>query len=446
MPRFDDAPRDLGDGLWLRWSTAADVERIGALTAAVFRDAEEDPPNPEELAYTRALLSGRTSLMGPGDWALVEDRRAGRVVTGACLLAQTWRYGGVAFPVGRPEMVATDPAYRQRGLSRAVLGLLHDRSDARGDLAQGITGIPYFYRQFGYEYALDLGGERYVALDDIPDAVPGSAEPYHLRPAREADLPFLADLYERSRARSLVSAGIPPAYWRARLASPPTAFADWRLEVIADAAGAAHGFLNLPPIRHGSHFMVRQLEVAPGVGMRPLVPPVLRGLKRLWPTLGTFKPLEPPTTINFRLGREHPWYEALGPRLAPRCRPPYAWYVRVADLPRLLMHLAPVLEARLAASVAAGYSGDLRLDFYRGGLRLVFERGTLTRAEDWRRPEWEGRDVAAFPPLVFLPLLFGRRSLDELRAAYPDASCPEELEPLLRALFPPALSTVLPLD
>ncbi len=74
-------------------------------------------------------------------------------------MRQTWEYDGITFPVGRPEAVATKVAYRNRGLIRAIFGLLHARCDERGDLAVGITGIYYYYRQFGYEYALDLGGE-----------------------------------------------------------------------------------------------------------------------------------------------------------------------------------------------------------------------------------------------------------------------------------------------
>jgi predicted acetyltransferase len=69
-----------------------------------------------------------------------------------------WEYGGIPFGVGRPEIVASDPGYRERGLVRAVFELLHARSAALGHMAQGITGIPYYYRQFGYEYALDQGG------------------------------------------------------------------------------------------------------------------------------------------------------------------------------------------------------------------------------------------------------------------------------------------------
>jgi predicted acetyltransferase len=77
-----------------------------------------------------------------------------------CLIPQTWTYAGVPFGVGRPEAVGTDPDYRRRGLIRMQFEVLHGKSAAMGHLVQGITGIPWYYRQFGYEYALDLDGGR----------------------------------------------------------------------------------------------------------------------------------------------------------------------------------------------------------------------------------------------------------------------------------------------
>src|SRR5207248_10437926 len=57
-------------------------------------------------------------------------------------------------------ILATAPGYRNRGLIRAVLAMVHARGDGEGRPLSAITGIPYFYRQFGYEYVLDLGGGR----------------------------------------------------------------------------------------------------------------------------------------------------------------------------------------------------------------------------------------------------------------------------------------------
>ena len=143
------------------------------------------------------------------------------------------------------------------------------------------------------------------------------------------------------------------------------------------------------------------------------------------------------------MGESHPAYAALPGRL-PSIQPPYAWFLRVADLLDFLRTITPVLEARLAASVCAGYSGELKLSFYRGGLRLVFDQGHLTLVVPWQETRADPA-AAAFPGLTFLQILFGWRSLAELRYAFPDCQVKDEIcLPQLEALFPKALSDVWP--
>ncbi len=82
--------------------------------------------------------------------------------------------------------------------------------------------------------------------------------------------------------------------------------------------------------------------------------------------------------IEFYLGDEHPVYDTIPNRLFRR-NPPYAWYIRVPDLPIFVRHIAPALEHRLAHSVQAGYTGELRISFYRSGLRFRLHPGRHLR-------------------------------------------------------------------
>jgi hypothetical protein len=152
---------------------------------------------------------------------------------------------------------------------------------------------------------------------------------------------------------------------------------------------------------------------------------------------------EPFSRINFELGRSHPLYDVLGKQAGHVQEAPYAWYVRVADLPGFLRQIAPALERRLAASILANYSGELICDFYQDGLRLVFEQGMLSTVESWQSPLWNARPDGRFPPLLFTQLLFGFRSLEELQATFPDVrvTSPEK-RLLINALFPARTSWV----
>ncbi len=154
---------------------------------------------------------------------------------------------------------------------------------------------------------------------------------------------------------------------------------------------------------------------------------------------------EPLSEVSFSLGATHPVYSVLGKALISRQHAPYAWYVRVPDVPRFLRHIAPVLERRLAESPLGRYTGELHITLYRGGLHLVFQDGRLKLVEPWSSPAYGRNEDAGFPPLVFLQLLFGYRSLDDLRYAFPDVRVKDEAELLLKTLFPMKPSWVVPL-
>ncbi len=439
--------RDLGDGLLLRWSTSSDTEGIVQLVGSVFRERADAPANLPLGNLMRELMSGRHPLMGPGDFALVEDTRkqGNPLVACTCLWRHTWEYEGLPFRVGRPEIVATDPAYRHRGLIRAIFELIHARSEAEGHLVQAITGIPYFYRLFGYEYALDLGGRCSTYVSLVPSAKEGSPEPYVLRDATWEDIPLLQQLYDQQRTSSIVSVPIDEKWWRYQLATWRTVETgdNWHIQMVIDADGKPQGYLITLTMRWGKSLPVIDMAFASGANVQAIMLPLLRALI----TQGEHMPVregkpEPFSQITFVLGRSHPMYDVLGKNLANKKEAPYAWYVRVAQLVKFIQHIAPVLERRLAYSVVAGYSGELTFDFYRGGLRMVFDHGKLATAEDWRRPTWHAHPDGGFPPLVFLQLLFGYRSLDELRFAFPDVRVNDNVELLVKALFPSRSSWV----
>jgi len=434
--------RNLGDGLVLRWSTIEDTEQIATLHGLVHREQADAPPNAHYLRQIRRLMNGDYPLMGPEDFGIIEDtsREGNPVVASTCLWKHTWTYEGIPFGVGRPEAVATHPAYRHRGLIRALFEMVHARSEAEGDLVQAITGIAYFYRQFGYEYALELEDRRATPLVLIPKAQEDEPERYALREATAHDIPVMEELYKRRQKHSIVSELPTRQQWLYEIETwkqHPELRHTFTFLRIVDAEDKTVGFVACDAYRRGRAMGVWLLEFVEGVNMQRALPSVLRALSAYG--LG-IKPILPETEafqeISFSLGTTHPVHDLLGEALDHPREPPYAWYIRVKNLPAFLLHIAPALEQRLATSSVAGLSQEIKLNFYRGGLRMVFERGRLVGAEDWQTSVYASPVDGAFPPLVFLQVLFGHRNIEALRQIFPDVWVSEEARPVLRALFP----------
>jgi Acetyltransferase (GNAT) domain len=452
----EEMRRDLGDGLVLRWSTRKDTEAVAELAGTVFRGKADGEPNVELADMVRRFMRGDYPFMGPEDFLLVEDtrRKGNPVVACTCYLQEEWELDGIPFPVGRPEIVATAVDYRGRGVVRAIFEELHERCARDGSPVQGITGIPYFYRQFGYEYALDLGGAVTLPVELLPPArTEGRSEPapYVVRPARLSDLPALVACQRAAQRGCLVSTRVPESYWRYHIDAEGESGAvgesgrkgprgHVRIRVIETPPGEFRGFFVLPYARSGDSLNVHSLELAEGAPLHTLVPWLLAELKRIGAELPADKPDQALRKIALELGRSHPVDAVLSPDWRPRRGTPYAWYLRVPDLPAFLRRVAPALERRLAASPLAGYDGEVAFDFYRGGLRMAFDKGRLQTAEHHRFEPYDNTSKGGFPPNVFLRLVFGYNSLDDLRAAYPDVGVRDEVELLVNTLFPKSVS------
>ena len=430
--------RELGDGLVLRRAGQSDAEALAAFNARVHAEPGSTGPDESIAAWTRDLFAGHPTFR-PEDFTVVEDTATGTIVSSLNLISQTWSYGGVPFGVGRVELVGTDEAYRRRGLVRAQFEVVHAWSRERGELAQGITGIPWYYRQFGYEYALALDGGERAPRHLLPGPAAGTEDAYRVRPATEADAPFIADLDAQGRARYLVSAVRDVALWRYEIAGRGERISE--VGIVESAAGEPVGFVAHARRLQGITLAVRACELGPRASWLAVKDSLLRYLRATGETYEQQQGSQRFAQVTFVLEHDHPLYEAM-PDTLVESQKSYGWYIRVPDVPAFLRRIAPVLEQRLAGSVAAGYTGEVRLNFYRDGVLLSFKHGRLERAEPWAQPD-RHEAAASFPDLTFLQLLFGHRSFAELDTIFPDCfSRNDEGRVLVSALFPKRSSLV----
>jgi N-acetylglutamate synthase-like GNAT family acetyltransferase len=433
-------PRDLGGGLVLRWGKSEDSEPLATFLGDVF--AQDGEPDESVVAEIRDFMRGDHPTVSTEDFLLVTDENAdGKIVSTLFLISQIWAYEGVPFGVGQIEAVATDPAYRRRGLIREQMKVIHARSTGRGELMQVIGGVPWYYRQFGYEMGLPMQAVRDLYWDNITKLEKDETEIYRLRCATPDDIEMLKQLYDIHCASSMVTQIRSDREWEYELtATHPLSESHRRFYIIEEIEGSPVGYLELG--HYEDVIAVRELAVLPRYPLRMVCEFLTRALKTLSDErAATEERDEPYNRAVFSLGTEHPGYTALGKQLGIQ-KLPYAWYTRIADLPGFLRHIAPALNKRLQNSVFDGYSGTLRLNFYTSQLTLVIERGELMEVGTYTPNDMEDSD-AAFLDLTFLQLLLGYRSLSDLQAANPDCTVKDERSAvLLDVLFPKKSSSV----
>ncbi len=407
----------LDNGLVLRTAAGPqDIER-----AAVFNGLIHGP----ELEPTiRDLMTHYPGIDGR-DLVLVEDVSTGQIVSSLLLIPWTLSYEGVALPVGEMGMVGTLEAYRRRGLVRAQDAYFKRRLRERGCLLSLIQGIPYFYRQFGYEYALPLEGGRLLGGRDLPRAAREAV--FTFRQAAAEDLPLLTRLYEQAAEDLAIGTVRDREIWSYLFAHNTGALAceTWLVE---DAAGHAAGYFRLPEYHFGEELAVNEVSRLE----HDAALAVLRWLKQAAAERSRpgVRLNLPASCILMRLAHSLGAHE-LGT---------YAWQVHVPDFAALLRAIGPVLERRLAASSFARLSRPVTLCFYRDSVRLDFAEGHLIEVT----PAGPCDGDICFPPLTFIPVLFGYRTVEQMHTVYPDLSVRGADMLLIETLFPPMEGFVYP--
>ncbi len=439
MPKnniLSEIPIDLGDNLILRFATIDDTDALAEYNARLHEEVSVGPS-------IRDLMSGNHPTCKASDFTVVEDTKTGKIVSSACLISQTWTYSGIPFKFGQPEFVATEAEYRRRGLVRKQFEVIHAMSEARGELMQGITGIPWYYRLFGYEMALDMEAERVIDGMHIPTLKKGETETCRFRPRTDADNTFIQDVYAHAIESEVFACPRSPELWEFEFNGRSSGSdAKHKFLIIEDMDGTRLGFVQYIQFCYDNFFVMR-MELKPGIGYLHLMPSLLR---ELWKTakatpMSAESDKSEATGVQFVLGREHPAYQAL-PKAVLRKEDPYAWYIRVPDLIAFLRHIQPALEKHLIGTVAEGYTGELKLNLYRSGIHFTFERGRVTQLTDWTPDDVEAGS-AAFPELTFLQLLCGRCRTEALTSNFVDCWTNGSTSAvLLDCLFPPFASEI----
>jgi len=440
--------RDLGNGLLLRHAIPADVEQVVEMNGLVHTDPGTPPPDKAIMNWTRDLFAGIPPGFLVEYFTVVEDTHTEKIVSSCCLIPQTWTYAGVPFGVGRIELVGTLPDYRRRGLIRAQFERLHQMSADEGDFIQAITGIPNYYRQFGYAMAVSLSGGRTGYRTSIPALAANTEEPYRFRKATTADIPLMSALYVQGGKRWLLACVRDEIIWKSDLERPqhPNSPFSRTYQIIETPQGEPIGFFAHRASLFNKGLVTNTIELKAGVSWRAVIPSVLRYLAATGEAYAQRDSTpEKPQSFErylFQLGADHSIYQAV-PELLPQSWAPYAWYLRVPDLVRFLTLIAPVLETRLAGSIMAGHSGDLKLNFYGSGLQLHFEQGKLS-VMPWT-PTYHEDGNANFPDQTFLNVLFGHRTLAEVGHIFADCFADDGAKVLLNILFPKQESFVSPI-
>ncbi|MBZ0309641.1 MAG: GNAT family N-acetyltransferase [Anaerolineae bacterium] len=428
---------DLPNGLILCSMTDEFREALPTFTADVF--IGDYGPNDKILGtWTQDLLSTHHPTVTDDDvWMVIDADN--RIVSTLLLIPQVWSYENVTFGVGRVELVATHPEYRNMGLIRQLMEVAHQRSAALGHTIQVITGIPNYYRQFGYTMAIKLGPEALLPFFAVAKLKDDEAPKYSLRPATPADIPALMGWYDNYRKTLLLSVERTEKKWAHEITTRPMGIPPSVRYFIIEKEQQGVGYVGIRDLVESSDLEILEYVIGEQASYLDTFDDVMRAAKKFGEAKDTH-----PACLSFDSGIHATVHTLIRKSFGGVAnRPTYAWFVRAASPAQLIETIAPVLEKRLAGSGAHCYTGEIKIAFHdRTGLLMKFDQGKLNEASNIKQNA-HGAD-AAFPWHLFLNLVLGHQTIEEIRTILPDTyASSKNVYALLEILFPVKKSWVM---
>jgi hypothetical protein len=288
---------------------------------------------------------------------------------------------------------------------------------------------------------LAIGGGYRIYPPSFPRLADENKDDYRLRTlVSDTDRAFVRQMHEANTRSMLFSMDVPDEIWQHEF-DGYTDGSDGKFEwlLIEDKDGQPLGYVHHQHVLWGSAMNVNFLALKPGIGYLNLLPHLLHGLweiaQRKLKEDSIHHPAGEVQGLYLRLGRQHPVYDAIGRDLMLKA-PPYAWFVRFPDETAYLKAIKPQLEKHLRDSpIGAGFSGEVKLNFYKRGSTLKFQEGQLS-IESWTPSDGFDGD-AHFPGQSFWSVLCGQKSAGQLADEIPDCFISRTARTLLDCIFPP---------
>lgn len=357
-----------------------------------------------------------------GDYCVVEDPASDRIVSTTCLLPWKISLDGVALEAAMLEMVVTHPDYRRHGLVRTQIRQFQQRVVQQGADLSIIQGIPFYYRQFGYAYALDHTHTITLSTRLIPDGVDVGA--LRLRLPAVEDFPRLADLYRAAMSRQQVHV--------------LRSVADW--QYLAGPAGMAVQLLEDEHTHQVLGYCCSQVQN----GLLTVRESGVLNLENAQALLALLK-RDFTGEVNI-VGNSADFLFRLAELLGGSVQTAGQWLINLPEPDRFLSRLVPLFEKRLELAGYRHLSMDLTVNFFRNAFLLKIVDNHVVNVTNAGFVDTSmgasGGDLW-IPPDAFVRLAFGYRSLDELSDAWPDIWVRPQSRPVLEALFPKLSSLIL---
>ncbi len=398
----------------------ADIEELIKFNAVVHVDDD-----PEEI---RRQIDNLPNLDRESNF-YIRDLDKGIIVSTASAIPSVWMYENI--PLSNLELgwVGTLKEYRRKGLARALYTHFEEILQRGEYHISTIMGIPYYYRQFGYDFILPLGRKVQLRIDQIPVPKNEARKSIVFREANQDDIPNLMRLYDEHNKTMLIHAARTKGLWELQERFHREFEQEFKT-IVLERDGKVVGYFRLC-VRGEKKQAPRGLWLSVMESSITTFDDVLQTLQYL----------------RGHAAEENTCrIDLMGPAVNNLCRVAqnlggnvdigWKYQIRIPDMTRFLEQIRPTIESRLIGTMFEGMTRELAINTYEHCYVLSFVNGKLAPVKDIGMQEVDEYRNFRAPPNDLVRLTLGDYNTDELRSQNIDFIVSKELKPLVETLFP----------
>lgn len=372
--------------------------------------------HPDAVSVVEKVIFG-APFRRPEHFAYIESN--GRIISFTGLLHHTVRLGDSQVRAGEIAVVGTHPDFRRRGYASELIEYWIDYMRCESMVLGMLYGIPDFYQQFGFEYAVPHHAYNYTTI--APEQLGDLKPVYSVESMQLADLPRVNEIYAACCRHNAGTEVRSLEYWQYRVKT--TSFGPHRWMVVKDGV-EIKGYLWLT--ESDRELIVRESGAADEAACQTIA------------------------AYMHQVSRKRPHVQVIGvrgPQNSPLARYLYqkgarfactneifkgtwAGMFRIVDLAGALDALCSAMTRRLADTCFFTHSGQYHIESELGSAGLIIENGQVKVS---RKPNAQAQRVR-IPAGALTQMIMGYKSLQDFGEGVID--CDDRTSQLFSMLFP----------
>jgi predicted acetyltransferase len=348
----------------------------------------------------------------------IEHLTDDRIVSTAAMLPLEWNNQNVKFKVAEMGFVGTLEEYRGQGLYSIINEYFELAAQERGMYVSALVGIPYFYRIFGYDFALTSLSWYQLSTDNIPiEETVGVT----IREAKEEDIRIIQKLYIQSNKQFEFCTSLHLESAKFRLICNKISTFN-SITYIVEEDHIPVGFFSLTKSSDESSTDINLIyNLTKNQMMKVLEFVRIKNGKEIQEL-----------KINIDSSTELAKYlESLNANLTFK----WPWQIKILNFFEFINLMKPVLEERINSSIFAGLNTNFSISNYREIITMTFHNGKIIDIEQEKNYPTSQCNLR-ISPFIISSLLFAYRSVSEIKYIITDTLYKKTDLALIDVLFP----------